>query len=175
MSDDNSDRKPIPGAHPKAQLDCPACGGLGWVLEPGETLDPKRKYVACECTRKQSEAGDIVIGLLVGLAIGAAMLWINSGNEAQELANASGRPVSQAEVIAEDPGKSALTLFGPAVAGAGVGWALQELSGDNNESSRDNNIRINDNSGSVNVNVRGDGGDSSSVRTDTKTDSRVNQ
>jgi hypothetical protein len=119
----------------------------------------------------KKNSGEIVIGLLVGLAIGAAMLFVNSGNEAQQMANATGVDTSPIDVIADQPGKSALTLFGPAVAGAGVGWALQELSSGDSEASRDNNIKVNDNSGTVNVNVRGDGGDSSSVRTDTRTDS----
>ena len=123
----------------------------------------------------KKNSGEIVIGLLVGLAIGAAMLWINSGNEAQLRANETGVATSQVDVIADAPGKSALTLFGPAVAGAGVGWALQELSGGGSEASRDNSVRINDNDGTVNVNIRGDGGDSSSTRTDTRTDTRTNQ
>jgi hypothetical protein len=112
-------------------------------------------------------SGGVVIGLLVGLAIGAAMLWINSGNEAQLRANETGVETSQVDVIADAPGKSALTLFGPAVAGAGVGWALQEMSGDNN-ASRDNNVRINDNQGSINVTIRGDG--ATTTRTDTRTE-----
>ena len=117
----------------------------------------------------KSKSGEVVIGLLVGLAIGAAILIVNSGNEAQQMANATGMDTSPIDVIADNPGKSALTLFGPAVAGAGVGWALQELSGGDSEASRDNNVRINDNDGTVNVSIRGDGGDSSSVRTDTNT------
>jgi hypothetical protein len=114
-------------------------------------------------------SGEVVIGLLVGLAIGAVMLWINSGNEAQLRANETGVETSQVDVIADAPGKSALTLFGPAVAGAGVGWALQELSGDNNQASRDNDIRINDNRGNVTVNVSGDSKTDNNVRTDTRT------
>lgn len=172
-----SEKKRVPGSHPKANPECEHCGGMGWVLEPSEANDPKLRYVACDCTRSDA-AGDVVIGLLVGLALGIAALVVTSGNEAQNLANLTGRDVSPMEVITEQPGKSALVLFGPAVAGAGVGWALQEMSG-GDSASRDNTIRIDGNQGDINVNIRGDGGDSSSsstsTRTDTRTDTRTNQ
>jgi len=74
----------------------------------------------------KKNSGEVVIGLLVGLVIGGAMLWINSGNYAQEKANRLGREVSSAEYFSEKPGTSLLTIIGPAAAGAGIGWVLDE-------------------------------------------------
>jgi hypothetical protein len=160
--------KVVPGAHPKAQADCVQCGGLGWVLEAGYSNDPSRKYVPCVCT-KDDKSGEVVLGLLVGLAIGVAALVINAGGEAQMRADASGREVALMDVIVDEPGKSALTVFGPAAAGAGIGWALEEMSGGNSGNQRNTSINIDGNEGTVSVNV----GDSrSDNRTDTRTDTR---
>lgn len=74
----------------------------------------------------KKNSGEIIIGVLVGLAIGAAMLFINSGNYAQELANSTGVDTSRAEYLTDQPGTSILTVIAPAVAGAGVGWLLEE-------------------------------------------------
>lgn len=104
----------------------------------------------------KNKRGDILLGLLVGLGIGAAMLLINAGNEAQRQANISGMEVSPMEVIAEDPATSTLTVVGPAVAGAGVGWALDQLTDDGASSSRNNEINIDAAYGSVSVNISGD-------------------
>ena len=172
----NEETKPIPGAHENANPECAACGGLGWVLEDGEPSDTNRRFVACACTDR-AKSGEVVLGLLVGLALGIAALVITSGNEAQTRANLTGSEVSQVDVIADQPGKSALIVLGPAVAGAGVGWALDQMSGDGDNASRDNSIRIDGNEGNISVNIRGDGGDSSSTstRTDTRTEGSNNQ
>jgi len=122
----------------------------------------------------RSKRGDaIIIGLLIGLAIGGAMLYVESGNEAQERANATGYPIHQSEVIAENPGRSAVMVFGPAVAGAGVGWALTEMSGSKkSNSSRDNDLDIQTYYGNVNVTVAGDTrqDNDTTTTTDTRTD-----
>ncbi len=116
--------------------------------------------------------GSVELGILVGLLVGSAMLWINSGKRAQELADAQGREVSQWEAVQEAPGKSVLTVIGPGVAGAGVGWALEELSGSNDKSSsqRNNSVEVSGNEGTVNISISGDQENTSSTRTDTRTD-----
>jgi hypothetical protein len=158
------------GSHPRSDLNCNACGGLGWVLEPGEPNDPNRVYIACDCTKRK--AGDaILLGIVLGLCVGSLMLYINTGDEAQRRANLSGREVNQADIIREEPGKSALTVFGPAVVGAGVGWALTELTDDGkSSSSRDNDVRVQTYYGNVNVTLAGDSDTDTTTRTDTRTD-----
>lgn len=102
----------------------------------------------------RNNSGEVLIGLVVGLCLGVAALWITSGNYAQDRANELGREVSQTEYLSEKPGKSALIVLGPAIAGAGVGWALDEMSGSDkkttiqnqtsvNVSGRDNNVSVN--------------------------------
>ena len=90
-----------------------------------------------------NKRGDVVIGVLVGLAVGAILLYVETGRVAQERADKTGLSTSQAEVIGDEPGKSALTILGPAVAGAGVGWVLDNMNGDSNKDSRDNVIEVN--------------------------------
>ena len=102
------------------------------------------------------KSGEIVIGLLVGLAVGAAILIIDAGNEAQEVANRTGVGTSAMDVIADQPGQSTFTLLGPAAAGAGIGWAIDELSGKNEEKTEDSSIQV-DGNGNVIV-IGGDGG-----------------
>jgi type II secretory pathway pseudopilin PulG len=122
----------------------------------------------------KNKRGDaIIIGLLIGLAIGGAMLYVESGNEAQKRANATGYEIHQSEVIAENPGRSAVMVFGPAVAGAGVGWALTEMSDSKkSNSSRDNDLDIQTYYGNVNVTVSGDTrqDNDTTTTTDTRTD-----
>jgi hypothetical protein len=121
----------------------------------------------------RSKRGDaIIIGLLIGLAIGGAMLYVESGNEAQERANATGYPIHQSEVIAENPGRSAVMVFGPAVAGAGVGWALTEMSDSKkSNSSRDNEVDVQTYYGNVTISVAGDTEQDNDTTTDTRTES----
>ena len=121
----------------------------------------------------KSKRGDaIIIGLLIGLAIGGAMLYVESGNEAQERANATGYPIHQSEVIAENPGRSAVMVFGPAVAGAGVGWALTEMSDSKkSNSSRDNEVDVQTYYGNVTISVAGDTEQDNDTTTDTRTES----
>jgi hypothetical protein len=121
----------------------------------------------------KSKRGDaIIIGLLIGLAIGGAMLYVESGNEAQERANATGYPIHQSEVIAENPGRSAVMVFGPAVAGAGVGWALTEVSDSKkSNSSRDNEVDVQTYYGNVTISVAGDTEQDNDTTTDTRTES----
>lgn len=114
-------------------------------------------------------SGEIVIGLLVGLAIGAAMLWINSGNYAQEKANELGMEVSSAQYLSDKPGTLVLTVIAPAAAGAGVGWLLDELSGDDKGEST--SISINGEYNTVNIS----GDTSTETRTDTRTDNSVRE
>lgn len=119
--------------------------------------------MSCKSTKGKniimnSKGGSIVIGLLIGLAIGSLALYIKSGDEAQRIANETGRDVHQMEVISEQPGQSALTIFGPAIAGAGVGWALQEITDNGSDSSdeQNNEVSIVADYGNVNVNITGD-------------------
>jgi hypothetical protein len=121
----------------------------------------------------KNKRGDaIIIGLLIGLAIGGAMLYVESGNEAQERANATGYPIHQSEVIAENPGRSAVMVFGPAVAGAGVGWALTEVSDSKkSNSSRDNEVDVQTYYGNVTISVAGDTEQDNDTTTDTRTES----
>ena len=104
-------------------------------------------------SNKSGEA--IIIGILVGAIIGSLSLYIISGSKAQELADATGREVHQSEVIRENPGQSVMTVVGPAVAGAGVGWLLDNINGDGNEASRDNVIEVNSDE-AVTINISGD-------------------
>jgi len=103
------------------------------------------------------KSGEVVIGLLVGLAVGTAILMIDANNEAQEVANRTGIATSALDVIADQPGQSTFTLLGPAAAGAGIGWAIDELSGKNDEKKEDNSITVEGN-GNVVVVEEGDGG-----------------
>jgi len=100
------------------------------------------------------------------------MLYVESGNEAQERANATGYPIHQSEVIAENPGRSAVMVFGPAVAGAGVGWALTEMSDSKkSNSSRDNEVDVQTYYGNVTISVAGDTEQDNDTTTDTRTES----
>jgi len=121
----------------------------------------------------KNKRGDaIIIGLLIGLAIGGAMLYVESGKEAQERANATGYEIHQSEVIAENPVRSAVMAFGPAVAGAGVGWALTEVSDSKkSNSSRDNEVDVQTYYGNVTISVAGDTEQDNDTTTDTRTES----
>ena len=115
----------------------------------------------------RSNSGEVVTGLLIGLAVGAVMLFVGTGKQAQRIADTEGRAVSQWEVIMDQPGKSALTLGGPAAAGAGLGYLVESF--DNSKSSDGNvNITSADNSGNISINISGDnagntGGDAGRV------------
>ena len=103
----------------------------------------------------RSNSGEVVTGLLIGLAVGAVMLFVGTGKQAQRIADTEGRAVSQWEVIMQQPGKSALTLGGPAAAGAGLGYLVESL--DNSKSSDGNlNITATENSGNISINISGD-------------------
>jgi hypothetical protein len=122
--------------------------------------------------KMKKNSGEIMVGLMVGLLIGSIALYITSGNEAQRLADMHGTPVHQADVIAEDPGKSAFVLFAPAIAGAGIGWALDEMSGGKGgNSSRDNDVRVDAYQGNVTISVSGDSRQDND--TTTRSDSNV--
>jgi hypothetical protein len=127
---------------------------------------------------KNNKRGDVLIGLLIGLAVGAAMLFVNSGETAQRMADSTGRDTSQWDVIANEPGKSTMTILAPAAAGAGIGFVLEEAFGgkDKGGSSQDNNIRVNT-EGNVNITVIGnqDNDTRMDTRTDTRTETRTNQ
>lgn len=101
---------------------------------------------------KSHKSGEATTLALVGLLIGAAMLYINTGAEAQRRADLSGRDVHQFEVIQEQPGTSAATLLLPAAAGWGVGYMLDEISGKSSSSSRDTHINV-ESDGDVDINV----------------------
>ena len=104
-----------------------------------------------------SKSGEVAVGLLIGLALGSILLYVNSAEKAQALADSSGKDVHQWSVISEEPGESVLTLVAPAVAGAGVGWVIDEFSGKNDSSnSRDNNVNVNVEEGDVNIGIDGD-------------------
>ena len=112
-----------------------------------------------------NKRGEVVTGLLIGLAVGGIIWLVNANNYAAEKANKQGGTVYFSEYAKDEPAESALVVFGPAAAGAGVGWLLDAISGDKGGSSRDNNIDIRSNGG-VSVVVSGD----SDVRTDNDTE-----
>lgn len=120
--------------------------------------------------------GEIIIGLLVGLVIGGAMLWINAGNYAQEKANRLGRDVSNAEYLSDKPGQSALTVIGPAVAGAGVGWLLDEagIGGKEKKTNIENQTSVNVSGRDNNVSVNS-GDTTTTTTTETRTDNENSQ
>lgn len=124
---------------------------------------------------KTNSGEAIVLGLICGLILGGVMLYVQSGNYAQEKANMSGREVHQSEYLSDEPGKSALTVFAPALAGAGVGWALEEMSnnGKSGNSSRDNEVRLEVYQGNVNISVSGDTQQDNDTTTTTTDNSRV--
>jgi hypothetical protein len=121
-----------------------------------------------------SKSGEAATFALIGLLIGAAMLYVNSGSTAQQMADATGKDTSQWEVISNEPGKSAATLLLPAAAGWGVGVMLDSVSGKSGGSSQDNNIRVNTD-GNVNISVIGNQDNDTQMRTDTRNDTRTNQ
>jgi len=121
-----------------------------------------------------SKSGEAMTFALIGLLVGAAMLYVNSGSTAQQMADATGKDTSQWDVIAEQPGKSAATLLLPAAAGWGVGVILDSASGKSGGSSQDNNIRVNTD-GNVNVTIIGNQDNDTQMRTDTRNDTRTNQ
>lgn len=112
-----------------------------------------------------SKSGEVVIGLLIGLAVGCVMLYVGSAREAQNRADATGVAVNQWTVISEEPGDSTLKVIAPAAAGAGIGWLLEEVSG-SDKGGRNTSISIRDNDGNVNINV-GDSSEDNDTRTDT--------
>jgi hypothetical protein len=119
-----------------------------------------------------SKSGEAMTFALIGLLVGAAMLYVNSGRTAQQMADATGKDTSQWDVIADEPGKSAATLLLPAAAGWGVGVMLDGVSGKSRGSSQDNNIRVNTD-GNVNVTIIGN--QDNDTRMDSRTDTRTNQ
>jgi len=121
-----------------------------------------------------SKSGEAMTFALIGLLVGAAMLYVNSGSTAQQMADATGKDTSQWEVISNEPGKSAATLLLPAAAGWGVGVILDSASGKSGGSSQDNNIRVNTD-GNVNVTIIGNQDNDTQMRTDTRNDTRTNQ
>jgi len=108
-----------------------------------------------------NRSGEVIIGALIGLAIGAIALMINSGNWAQEEANRLGQPVKTTEYLREKPAMSALTLLGPPLAGAGIAYAIDQASGSSGSkgssstAGRDSTTIIIEGDGNV-VQVRGD-------------------
>lgn len=147
------------GRHPYADANCNVCGGYGYVLharyKDDGKIDPDSPYIACKCTNI-NERGDAALFALIGLLIGSVMLYVESGNKAQEQANLTGREVHQANVIRDDIGTSAATLLLPAAAGWGVGYVLDNVAGsEGDEKSQDNGIEISGNSSPVTVNITG--------------------
>lgn len=115
-----------------------------------------------------NKRGEVVTGLLIGLAVGGIIWLVNANNYAADKANREGGTVYFSEYAKDEPAESAVTVFGPAAAGAGIGWLLDTLSGGGKGgNSRDNNIDI-DAEGGVYVTVSGD----SSVHTESRTDIR---
>ena len=122
----------------------------------------------------KSNSGEVVLGLVIGIAIGAVLLYVKSGELAQQRANATGIAVSQWDVVTETPGKSTLTVLAPAAAGAGVGWLLEEVTGgSDNGNQRNNQVSVNGNEGTVSISISGDQSNTSSTRTDTRNDTRA--
>ena len=105
-------------------------------------------------------SGEVVIGLLIGLAIGGIMAFMAASNEAQEVANATGQ---EQEVLPRVEWSKVLVT---GAAGAGIGWAVDQLGGDSG-GGRNTSINVKDNDGNVNINVGDSSEDNdSTVRTD---------
>lgn len=120
---------------------------------------------------REAKRGEVVIGLLVGLAIGSAMLWVNSRNYAQETANLSGRPVSQFEYLSQYPLESTITIVAPAGAGLGIGWLVETLSSSSGgNSSRDNVVSVGGEDNNVSVTISGDSDDDTNQEDNDGTD-----
>jgi gas vesicle protein len=120
----------------------------------------------------KTNSGEIVIGLLIGIFVGAATLYVKSGQEAQERANQMGVSVSQWDVVAEQPGKSTLTVIAPAAAGAGIGWLLEEVSGGSDNGGGNVNINASTSEGNVTVSVIGNQDNDTSSNTSTRNDNQ---
>lgn len=115
---------------------------------------------------KESQRGDVLVGLLIGLFVGGAMLYIQAGNYAQKIANETGQPVPNSALLADQPGESLIKVVAPAAAGAGIGWVLDQL-GKEDRKSRDINIHHIDDS-VITVDT-GNSDDDTTVNTETST------
>jgi len=90
-----------------------------------------------------SKSGEVMTGLLIGLAVGAVMAFVAAKNEAKHQANLSGTEVSVMEVIKHEPGAYALKTATPAVAGAGLGWLIESINDKSTGDRYDYNITQN--------------------------------
>jgi hypothetical protein len=120
------------------------------------------------------KSGEIVTGLLIGLAVGLASLWVVAHNDAVTRSNATNAPADRFDYVRENPGRSTVIVAAPTAAGLGIGWLVESLKDGGSSGNRNNDIVVNDNRGNVSISIRGDGGDStsSSTRTDTRTETR---
>ena len=124
----------------------------------------------------KKNSGEIMIGLLVGLLIGGIILAIDSNNEAQRVADKTGIATSPLDVIAEDPAGSTIAVVAPAIAGAGVGWVIDTLSGSNdNGDSRDNNVSVDGEDNNVSITIVGDQDNDSTTQDNDSTDNSFNK
>lgn len=117
-----------------------------------------------------SRSGEVALFALIGLLVGSAMLYVNSGREAQMRANATGLTVSQWDIVKESPGSSAITVIAPAAAGAGIGWLLDEVSGDGDNGG--GNVNVNASTGEGNVTVSVIGNQDNDTTTSTRNDNQ---
>ena len=82
------------------------------------------------------KSGEIVTGLLVGLAVGLSMLWVMAHNDAVERSNATGEAAQQFDFVRDNPTKSAVVVAVPTLAGGGIGMLVENLKGGNSKSER---------------------------------------
>jgi hypothetical protein len=119
----------------------------------------------------KSNDGEAMTLALVGLLIGCVILYINTGEQAQMMANSTGKDASQWEVIKSDPGTSVATVLLPAAAGWGIGYALDKVTGKDSSDSQDTRLDIRGNEAPVTVYVTGN--PTTTTRTDTRTDTQT--
>ena len=74
-----------------------------------------------------AKSGEIVVGLLIGLAVGVASLFVAAGNHAQTVANETGQATSIMEYPREYPGRSVAWIATPTLSGAGLGWLVEQV------------------------------------------------
>jgi hypothetical protein len=114
-------------------------------------------------------SGEVVTGLLIGLAVGALIAFVRAGNYAQVRANQTGQDVSVFAYFQEQPGEASVVVISPALAGAAIGWVMDEVTDDSKSSPSSQGSTANVNVTGENnvVNIRGD--ESNANRTDSRT------
>lgn len=115
---------------------------------------------------KRNSGETLIAGLLIGLCLGGIMAYLAASNEAQEVANATGQ---EQEIM---PHVEWTKVLVTGAAGAGIGWALDNVVGDD-DGGRNTSINVRDNDGNVNINV-GDSSEDNDTSNDNDNDNSNN-